>query len=77
MDYLMVVISRYEKWPVKSIFLADNFFWKAILILGYCELNEKLVEITLNKINECINILDYREYGNVIIRFLKMRKLMA
>ena len=71
MDYLMVVISRYEKWPVKSIFLADNFFWKAILILGYCELNEKLVEITLNKINECINILDYREYGNVIIRFLK------
>lgn len=70
-DYLKVVISKYEKQSVKSIFLVDDVFWKVVLILGYCELNENLVNITLSKINDCINCLDYRDYGKVIIGFLK------
>lgn len=69
-NYLKAVISKYKKRSFKSIFLVDNVFWKAVLLLGYCDLNEELVNITLNKINECIGNLDYREYGNVIIRFL-------
>lgn len=69
-NYLMNVITKYEKRLVKSVFLVDNVFWKAVLLLAHCDLNQKVVDITLNKINECIGFRDYREYGNVIIRFL-------
>lgn len=77
LDYLLTVIIKYKKRPVKSIFLGDNVFWKAVLLLGYCKLNSDVVEKTLVKINECIVGCDYREYNNVLIRFVKNAELQG
>ena len=69
--YMLNVISKYRIRPVKSSSLIDDVFWKAVLLLGHCDLNKDLVDKTLDKINECIiNPNDYRQYGNIVIRFL-------
>ena len=54
LDYLLTVIIKYKKRPIKSIFLGDNVFWKAVLLLGYCKLNGDVVDKTFERINECI-----------------------
>ena len=77
LNYLLTVIIKYKKRPIKSIFLGDNVFWKAVLLLGYCMLNGEVVDKTFERINECIVGSDYRDYKNVLIRFAKNAELQG
>lgn len=77
LDYLLNVVIKYKKRPVKSIFLEDNVFWKVVLLLGYCKLNGDVVDKTLYKINVCIAGSDYRNYKNIIIRFANNAELQG
>lgn len=74
LEYLSEVISNCEEGMPKSVYVQDNPFWKCLTFLGYCDLNSKLVDVTLKKLNELIASFQYRDYKNKIIRFLKSAK---
>lgn len=75
--YLLAVVGKYKKRPAKSFFLEDTVFWKAVLLLGHCQLTTDAVDKILEKINECIISSDYRAYKNILIRFTKNAELQG
>ncbi len=76
-DYLLTVVIKYKKRPVKSIFLGDNVFWKAVLLLGHSKLNSNVVDKTFDKINKWIVGNDYGTYKNILILFIKNAELQG
>lgn len=68
-EYLSIVVGNCIKRIPKSDFMYDTTFWKCLALLGKCNLNEQLVEITTNKLNEITTGLDYRDRSNMIKAF--------
>ncbi len=69
-NYMATVIENCNDKMPRTIYVYDNYFWKCIIILGHCNLNQTLVDITLRKLNVMTGFADYRTHANKIITFI-------
>ena len=69
LDYFINVIKCCKKNTLKNFSLTANIFWKVILLLGHCKLNQTLTNIVLQKLDELIDVIDYTLQTNFIIKF--------
>lgn len=70
LKYLQDVIECVDE-PHDEWIFTDNFpFWKAILLMGHFDVSKTLFSVTLNKICEIVKNQHYRDYSNLILRFI-------
>ena len=65
LEYLHTVIKNCTQRS-----LCRDVFWKCMIILGHCNLNEEIIETVLNKLNELIIPFDYHEFAACIVKLI-------